>query len=130
MIKKLEKEEAQMVIAEMLSSGATKSEVMTYIKDVVGVYPSHASEFYHNCIKKLVVDDDALADYKKTVQQQNYTRLERIVKETIDGNPGSKKVAIEAIKELNKMSGAYDDGNRVTIAQDDDKQVIQIDFNR
>lgn len=130
MINKLEREEAQMHIAEMLSSGATKSEVITYIKDVVGVYPSHASEFYHNCIKKLVMDDDMLSDYKKTVQQQNYTRLEKIVKDTIGGNPGSKKVAIEAIKELNKMVGAYDDKNTVTIAQDDDKQVIQIDFNK
>lgn len=130
MIKKLEKEEAQLHIAEMLSSGATKSEVMTYIKDVVGVYPSHASEFYHNCLKKLVMDGDMLTDYKKAVQTQNYDRLEKIVSDTIGGSTGDKKVAIEAIRELNKMVGAYDDKNTVTIAQDDSKQIIQIDFNR
>lgn len=127
---KFETMEGEMAVAEMIASGATRNEVMAYIRNEIGVHPSHVAEFYRNAIKSMLPEEDAMTDYKKTVQQQNFNRLEKIVSDTIDGEAGDKRVAIEAIKELNKMSGAYDDKNSVTIAQGDEKQIIQIDFSK
>lgn len=127
---KFETMEGEMAVAEMIASGATRNEVNAYIRDVIGVHPSHVTEFYRNAIKHMLPEDDAFNDYKKAVQQQNFNRLEKIVSDTIDGDGSDKRVAIDAIKELNKMSGAYDDKNSVVIAQDGDKQIIEIDFNK
>lgn len=124
---KIKSEENKLIIADMLASGATKADVMAYIKDVMGINTKNASKYYHDCIKSMIVPDDLLTDYKKTVQQQNFTRLEKIVKDSIEGNTADKKVAIQAIDTLNKMAGAYE-GNSVTIAND--KEIIHIEFDK
>ena len=109
-------------VAELISQGKTKKEVLDYLRYELGIAPTHQA------LKGLIMDDDMMGDYKKSIQQQNYDRLEQIVAETISGNTMSKRIAIDAIKELNHMAGAYE-GNTVTVAQNKEgDQIIQIKF--
>lgn len=115
-------------VAELISQGKTKKEVLDYLRYELGIAPTMLSTYYHQALKGLIMDDDMMGDYKKSIQQQNYDRLEQIVAETISGNTMSKKIAIDAIKELNHMAGAYE-GNTVTVAQNKEgDQIIQIKF--
>ena len=115
-------------ITELISQGKTKKEILDYLRYELRVPPTMLSSYYHQALKNMVLTDDFMADYKKSIQQQNYDRLEKLVNDTIDGNAAEKKLAIDAIKELNHMAGAYD-GNTVTVAQNKEgEQIIQIKF--
>ena len=127
---KIEQSDTIWQVADYISQGHTKQETMDYIVSEIGMSQSSANRYYHNALKEVIMDDDLLVDYKKTIQQQNYDRLERIIRDTITGDTGNKKVCISAIAELNKMAGSYDDKNKVTIAKDKGgDEVIQITFN-
>lgn len=119
-----------MQVADFITQGKTKSETLKYMRDELAIPYNMCSTYYHEALKTLVIEDDLMADYRKNIQQANYDRLERIVNDTIGGSVGEKKVAIQAITELNRMCGSYD-GNSVTIGNNKEgEQIIRITFDR
>ena len=96
-----------------------------------GLSCSNANALYYDTLKGLEPQPNLLDDYKKVLIKQNLDRLEKIVNDCIGGNAGEKKVALQAIAELNKMAGLYNDGNKVMIAKNaDNEEIIQIEFQK
>lgn len=125
---KLEQTDTLVQVANYISKGHSKQQTMDWIAETFGLGYNSASKYYHDALKEVIMDDDLLSDYKKTIQQQNYDRLEKIIDSTIDGNAAEKKVAIDAIKELNRMADPGN-GNSVTIGKNGGgDEIIQITF--
>lgn len=117
-------------VLEMLAQGKSRNTILKRLEDD-GMTPPHARTLYNNAIREYAPDTNLLDDYKRALIQQNLDRLERIIEETISGDTQEKKVALQAVSELNKMIGAYTSGNNVTINknQEGDEQII-ISFDR
>ncbi len=117
------------ICAEKLSKGATKNEIINYLKNTWGLTTNGASEYYYAACRYLRPKDPE--KYREALIQNNITRLERIIDECMQSDKNAKglKVAREAIAELNKMLGIT--GNNVTIKQNQEEktQEIQINFN-
>lgn len=128
-VSKIEQTDHIWQVANYISQGHTKQQTLDWIVEELGISRRICSSYYHNALKQVIMDDDLLGDYKKTIQQQNYDRLEKIIDSTINGNAADKKVAIDAIKELNRMTDPGN-GNSVTIGKNQGgEEVIQITFN-
>lgn len=115
-------------VAEWISQGMTRQYCITKLQEE-GITRANADHIYYGALKDILPDPDLFADYKKTLTQQNIDRLEAIVASSLSGNTAEKAIAIKAIDTLNKMTGAYGDGNTVTIGQKDGEQVIRISFD-
>lgn len=127
---KIEQSDNIWQVANYISQGHSKQQTLDWIVDTLGISQRMSSTYYHNALKQVIMDDDLLGDYKKTIQQQNYDRLEKIIGDTITGDTGSKKVAIEAIKELNRMTDPGN-GNSVTIGKNQaGEEIIRITFDK
>lgn len=116
-------------VLEMLAQGKSRTTILKRLEDD-GINPKNARTLYNNAIREFAPDTNLLDDYKRALIQQNLDRLERIIEETISGDTQEKKVALQAVSELNKMIGAYT-GNNVTINKnrEGDEQII-ISFDR
>lgn len=116
-------------VLEMLAQGKSRTTILKRLEND-GMTPKNARTLYHTAIREYAPDTNLLDDYKRALIQQNLDRLERIIEETISGDTQEKKVALQAVSELNKMIGAYT-GNNVTINknQEGDEQII-ISFDR
>ena len=113
---------------ELISKGMSRKDVCDWL-ETQGMGRSNAYQIYYSALKELVPEDNFLDDSKKYLIQQNLDRLERIINSTITGNTGDKKVALQAISELNRMIGVYSDSNKVMIAKNNQgEEIIQIDF--
>lgn len=117
-------------ITEWMSQGKTRMWIMERLQEE-GLSCSNANALYYDTLKGLEPQPNLLDDYKKVLIKQNLDRLEKIVNDCIGGNAGEKKVALQAIAELNKMAGLYNDGNKVMIAKNaDNEEIIQIEFQK
>lgn len=115
-------------IAEKISKGQSRQKV---INDMMaeGVPYDTASQLYYQGLRELTPDENVLDEYRRGIMQVNLDRLEKIINSCIEGNTGEKKVALQAIDQMSKLLGLYNDGNKVTIANNKEgDQIVQIDF--
>ena len=116
-------------VQEWIIDGKTRKEILTALEEN-GVSPSQAKHLYYDTLKGLAPAPDFLENHKAIIIQQNLDRLEKIIQDCIDGQTGEKKVALQAIAELNKMCGVYE-ANKVTIAKNQEgDEMIQITFDK
>ena len=119
----------QAQVSEWISQGKSRQFILDALADS-GAGPQEARKLYYTTIKDIIPSPDLFENHKQVVIQQNLDRLEGIIEKCIDGNTGDKKVALQAIAELNKMCGVYD-SNKVTIAKNKEgDEVIQIAFDK
>lgn len=125
---KLKTVSTQTAAADLIAKGMGRKEVCDWLESQ-GMERKNAYTIYYNALKDLVPEDNLVDDHKRYLIQQNLDRLEKIINTCIDGNVSEKKVALQAIGELNKVIGAYDDKSQVMIAQNDrGEQMIKIEF--
>lgn len=120
----IERAVTRMEIMDMISKGQSRTDIVQSLVDN-GLGYKNANLLYYQAMKELTPDINLLDDYKRGIMQQNLDRLEKIINSSIDGNTGDKKVALQAIAELNKMLG-LSQGNNVTINknQEGDEQIV------
>lgn len=121
----LAKMETQAEIMELISKGKTRKEIVDYLGSL-GVKSRNCYVLYYNALKEMTPEEDYLDAEKKYLIQQNLDRLETIINSSITGNTGEKKVALQAISELNRMIGVYNNGTGVVINKNNkgDEQII------
>lgn len=126
----MEKAATKMEVMDAISKGQTRADIVRGLVDTTGMGYKNANLIYYEALKELSPEVNMLDDYKLGIMQTNLDRLEKIINTSIDGNTGDKKVALQAIAELNKMLG-ISQGNNVTINknQEGDEQII-ISFDR
>lgn len=102
---------AQQAIIHLLQYGKTDAEIIPQITEEYG-YSEVTVQEYINDAKKIV--EKKYERYTDQISYRNKCRLEALISECIDTD--DKKYLIEALKELNKMTGQYEtkikvDGN-------------------
>ncbi len=116
-------------VLDMLAQGKSRNTILKRLEGD-GMTTQHARTLYNNAIREFAPDTNLLDDYKRALIQQNLDRLERVIEETISGDTQEKKVALQAVSELNKMIGAYTT-DKVTIAKNGEgDEIIQISFEK
>lgn len=122
----------QAKVAEWISQGKSRQYVWKRLQEEEGLKNTAIQSLYYGALRDILPGADLMADYKKEVVQQNYDRLESIIENSISGTTAADKaIAIKAIDTLNKMCGAYNDNNQVTIAKNNQgEEIIKIDFAR
>lgn len=119
----------RMQVAEWLSQGKSRKFIMDSLV-ASGITPGVSRDLYYDTLKDFIPATNLIDEHKKAIIQQNLDRLEKIIEDCIDGNTGDKKVALNAIAELNKMCGVYE-SNKVTIAKNQEgDEMIQISFDK
>jgi len=99
--------------AMKIADGATRKEAIEFISEKNGSKsPEYLGDIYIAALKYLRPSDDA----KEGIAIANLGRLDRIIDKNIDKAPA---VAIDAIKEQNKMAGITG-GNVVAVKTNDD----------
>jgi hypothetical protein len=99
--------------AMKIADGATRKEAIEFISEKNGSKsPDYLGDIYVAALKYLRPSDDA----KEGIAVANLGRLDRIIDKNIDKAPA---VAIDAIKEQNKMAGITG-GNVVAVKTNDD----------
>ena len=99
--------------AMKIADGATRKEAIEFISSRNGIKsPDYLGDIYIAALKYLRPSEDA----KEGLAIANLGRLDRIIDKNIDKAP---TVAIDAIKELNKMAGITG-GNVVAVKTNDD----------
>lgn len=99
--------------AMKIADGATRKEAIEFISEKNGSKsPDYLGDIYIAALKYLRPSDDA----KEGIAIANLGRLDRIIDKNIDKAPA---VAIDAIKEQNKMAGITG-GNVVALKTNDD----------
>lgn len=99
--------------AMKIADGATRKEAIEFISEKNGSKSSdYLGNIYLAALKYLRPSDDV----KEGIAMANLGRLDRIIDKNIDKSP---TVAIEAIKEQNKMAGITG-GNVVAVKTNDD----------
>lgn len=126
---KIESQVTTLTIQDWLSQGKSRNFIIDRLMEQ-GFAAVTARDLYYAVIREYVPDASLIDDHKKMIIQQNLDRLEKIIETCIDGNTGDKKVALNAIAELNKMCGVYE-SNKVTIAKNQGgDEIIQISFDK
>ena len=99
--------------AMKIADGATRKEAIEFISEKNGSKsPDYLGDIYLAALKYLRPSEDA----KEGIAIANLGRLDRIIDKNIDKSPA---VAIDAIKEQNKMAGITG-GNVVAVKTNDD----------
>lgn len=99
--------------AMKIADGATRKEAIEFISEKNGSKsPDYLGDIYVAALKYLRPSEDA----KEGIAVANLGRLDRIIDKNIDKSP---TVAIDAIKEQNKMAGITG-GNVVAVKTNDD----------
>lgn len=99
--------------AMKIADGATRKEAIEFISEKNGSKsPDYLGDIYLAALKYLRPSDDA----KEGIAVANLSRLDRIIDKNIEKSP---TVAIDAIKEQNKMAGITG-GNVVAVKTNDD----------
>lgn len=116
-------------LIEKVNQGVPRNEVMAWLREEKGMTPDSARVIYYDTLSLALPDVSMLDTYKASLIQKNLDRLEGIIEQSITGNTSEKMVALKAIDQINRISGAYNDGNNVTIAKNQDgEEIIQIKF--
>lgn len=120
----MEKTATKMEIMDAISKGQSRADIVQSLVDD-GITYRNAQQLYYEAMKDMTPDINLLDDYKRGMMQQNLDRLEKIINSSIEGNAGDKKVALQAIAEMNKMLG-LSQGNNVTINKNNqgDEQIV------
>ena len=99
--------------AMKIADGATRKEAIEFISSRNGIKsPDYLGDIYIAALKYLRPSDDA----KEGIAIANLGRLDRIIDKTLEKSPS---IAIDAIKEQNKMAGITG-GNVVAVKTNDD----------
>lgn len=113
-----------MDIAERVSKGESRMGLQRWMQENWEIGDRQARAYYMAAVRYLIPDD--IDDYKKGLIQANLDRLEQIVEKTMDGN--NYTLAIQAIKELNKMLGIGEAKNKIEVATDGQQTAFRISF--
>lgn len=117
-------------VMNLITQGKSRKDIIQKLQDEEGLAYKSAVALYYGALRDVIPDPEYFEDYKKSVVQSNIDRLEKIIDSSIDGNAGDKNAAIKAIDVMNKLVGAYGDG-QVNIARNDKgDEVIQITFSK
>lgn len=122
----IERAATRMDVMGLISKGKSRTEVIQNLVDD-GIEYSNANLLYYEALKEMTPDTNLLDDYKRGMIQINLDRLEKIINSCIDGSTGDKKVALQAIAEVNKMIGVSQ-GNNVMINRNQGDEQIIISF--
>lgn len=109
-------------IAERISKGESRMGLQRWMQDNWDIGDRQARAYYMAAIRYLTPED--IDEYKKGLIQVNLDRLEDIVEKTMEGH--NYAMAIQAIKELNKMLGIGQ--NKIEVATDGEKTAFRITF--
>lgn len=120
----MERAATRMEVMDAISKGQSRASIVQTLVDN-GLGYKNANLLYYQAMKELTPEENMLDDYKRGMMQQNLDRLEKIINSSIEGNAGDKKVALQAIAEMNKMLG-LSQGNNVTINKNNqgDEQIV------
>jgi len=114
---------------EFILEGHSRTDIVKWLEGQ-GIQRRNAYLIYYQALEELMPDESLIDNEKRYLIQQNLDRLESIINSSINGNTGDKKVALQAISELNKMLGIYE-SNKVTIANNKEgEQIVQITFDK
>ena len=111
-------------IADRVAKGESRMGIQKWMQDNWQIGERQVSFYYMVVVIYLTTDD--IDDYKKGLIQINLDRLEHIVVKTMDGN--NYTLAIQAIKELNKMLGVGETKNKIEVATDGQQTAFRITF--
>lgn len=92
-------------VAQLITKGWSRSSVQTYIRENFKVGERQARAYFSAAIRFLMPDD--MEKYRAELIQQNISRLETIVEETMKDDSRNYNAAISAIKELNNLINPY-----------------------
>lgn len=112
-------------VLKKLSRSTYACELVDYLRKYYGMTKKEALDLVKSVRKDL---NEQTKQLTKTVAARNIRYLYEIVDECIDSKIYDS--AINAIKELNKMSGVVDSQNKVTIAKNSlGEEIINISFD-
>ena len=118
------------LVANKIQAGEKRSDIQNWIMENFEVGDRQARQYYGAAMRLLIPTEEEFGDYKLAMVQVNLGRIEKIIDNTIDGDSSDKKVALDAIKEINKIIGAYQDKTTVMVNKNndgDEQFIIQID---
>lgn len=108
--------------ARMVADGVGRQDIINHLRDKYDMSLETARKYYISACHYLIPEDDK---FKKALIKQNFQRLEKIVDDSLKSN--DRKMAKEAIAEMNKMLGLG--GNSVRITQDAENKTNEITIN-
>ena len=118
----------QQDIADWVNEGKTRKEIMALLT-ADGMGYGYARDIYYKTLNEMAPDTTLFDAYKKSLVEKNLERLEDIVEENITGTTAEKMIALKAIDQMSKLTGAYND-QTVTVAKNKEgEEIIQIKFS-
>ena len=130
MTKMLDRKASIWSVADRISKGTSKQTILKQLQEE-GMTLNSAYNYYYDALKELAPEDTIIDEYKRGMMQANLNRLEQIIETSISGNSQDKQVALKAIDQISKILGFYNEGNKVTVANNKEgEQIIQIEFGQ
>lgn len=109
--------------AKMISDGVGRQEVIEHIAKKYNLSYNTAQNYFVSACHYLIPDND---DFKAGLIKQNFERLEKIVNDSL--KEGDKKMAKDAIAEMNKMLGLGTNSVKITNDPKNNTNEITISF--
>lgn len=109
--------------AKMISDGVGRQEVIEHIAKKYNLSYHTAQNYFVSACHYLIPDDD---DFKTGLIKQNFERLEKIVNDSL--KEGDRKMAKDAIAEMNKMLGLGTNSVKITNDPKNNTNEITISF--
>lgn len=109
--------------AKMISDGVGRQEVIEHIAKKYNLSYNTAQNYFVSACHYLIPDDD---DFKTGLIKQNFERLEKIVNDSL--KEGDRKMAKDAIAEMNKMLGLGTNSVKITNDPKNNTNEITISF--
>ena len=112
--------------ADMVAKGKSKNTIVKYVQDTYDISENQSLRYYAAALKYLLPPDED--GYRREMIAVNMNRLEPIVERCMEtGDLNSLRLAKDTISEMNKVLGVTN--NKVMVAKDGDKELIQISFD-
>jgi hypothetical protein len=109
--------------AKMISDGVGRGEVIEHLKTKYNMTYNTAQKYFVSACHYLIPDND---EFKSGLIKQNFERLEKIVNDSL--KEGDKKMAKDAIAEMNKMLGLGTNSVKITNDPKNNTNEITISF--
>lgn len=109
--------------AKMISDGVGRGEVIEHLKTKYNMTYNTAQKYFVSACHYLIPDND---EFKAGLIKQNFERLEKIVNDSL--KEGDKKMAKDAIAEMNKMLGLGTNSVKITNDPKNNTNEITINF--
>lgn len=126
---KLERIDQLYEVQKALAEGKSQKTIVQELADKYDLPISKAYGVYWAKLKELAPAQDQMDEIKRGIIQANLNRIEKIIEENINGSTNQKKLALDAIKEINKLMGAYQNQNITVMKSDKGDELIRIEFD-